>query len=194
MTIRVNGMTKFPNPIEVQDITIGRGGGAIDNNTIVGRAAGQNNTSGYANVFIGQAAGQNNTTGHANTFIGQAAGLSNTTGSQNTFIGRAVGYSNTTGHANTFIGWAAGYSNTTGSRVILIGAYVQNRAPDANGVLRIGHDTRIILEGDLDDVYADGETALLLRRNVGGVFSLVRISMGAPDSGGTGYRILRVPN
>jgi hypothetical protein len=40
----------------------------------------------------------------------------------------------------------------------------------------------------------DGETALLLRRNVGGSYSLQRVSMGADDSGGTGYKVLRVPN
>lgn len=41
---------------------------------------------------------------------------------------------------------------------------------------------------------ADGETALLLRRNVGGSHTLQRVSMGADDSGGTGYKVLRVPN
>jgi hypothetical protein len=41
---------------------------------------------------------------------------------------------------------------------------------------------------------ADGETALLLRRNVGGSYTLQRVSMGADDSGGTGYKVLRVPN
>lgn len=41
---------------------------------------------------------------------------------------------------------------------------------------------------------ADGETAMLVRRNVGGTYSLQRVSMGAADSGGTGYKVLRVPN
>jgi hypothetical protein len=41
---------------------------------------------------------------------------------------------------------------------------------------------------------ADGETALLLRRNVGGAFTAVRVSMGVTDSGGTGFKVLRVPN
>lgn len=41
---------------------------------------------------------------------------------------------------------------------------------------------------------ADGETALLIRRNVSGSYSLVRVSMGAADSGGTGYKVLRVSN
>jgi hypothetical protein len=41
---------------------------------------------------------------------------------------------------------------------------------------------------------ADGETGILLRRNVGGTFSLVRVSMGAADSAGAGFKVLRVPN
>jgi hypothetical protein len=41
---------------------------------------------------------------------------------------------------------------------------------------------------------ADGETGLLLRRNVGGSFTLQRVSMGAADSAGTGFKVLRVPN
>jgi hypothetical protein len=41
---------------------------------------------------------------------------------------------------------------------------------------------------------ADGETALLLRRNVGGTLTLQRVSMGAADSAGTGFKVLRVPN
>jgi hypothetical protein len=41
---------------------------------------------------------------------------------------------------------------------------------------------------------ADGQTALLLRRNVGGSFTLQRVSMGAADSGGAGFKVLRVPN
>lgn len=40
----------------------------------------------------------------------------------------------------------------------------------------------------------DGETSLLLRRNLGGTFTVQRVSMGAVNSGGTGFRVLRVPN
>ena len=40
----------------------------------------------------------------------------------------------------------------------------------------------------------DGDTALLIRRNVGGSYTLERVSMGAADSGGTNYKLLRVPN
>jgi len=40
----------------------------------------------------------------------------------------------------------------------------------------------------------DGNTALLIRRNVGGTLSLQQVSMGAADSGGAGFKVLRVPN
>ena len=39
-----------------------------------------------------------------------------------------------------------------------------------------------------------GQTAILVRRNVGGTLSLQRVSVGAANSGGTGFRVLRVPN
>ncbi|MEW5840177.1 MAG: hypothetical protein AB1753_04160 [Thermoproteota archaeon] len=45
-----------------------------------------------------------------------------------------------------------------------------------------------------DNDVADGETALLVRRNVGGSLTLQRVSMGAADSGGAGYKVLRVLN
>lgn len=40
----------------------------------------------------------------------------------------------------------------------------------------------------------DGNVALLVRRNVAGVLSLQQVSMGAADSGGAGFKALRVPN
>jgi hypothetical protein len=41
---------------------------------------------------------------------------------------------------------------------------------------------------------ADGETSLMVRRDIGGSLSLQRVSIGAADSGGAGFRVLRVPN
>jgi hypothetical protein len=46
----------------------------------------------------------------------------------------------------------------------------------------------------LNTTIADTETALLIRRNVGGTFSLERVTQGAADSGGAGFKLLRVPN
>jgi hypothetical protein len=41
---------------------------------------------------------------------------------------------------------------------------------------------------------ASGQTAILVLRNVGGTLSLQRVTMGAANSGGAGFRVLRVPN
>jgi hypothetical protein len=41
---------------------------------------------------------------------------------------------------------------------------------------------------------ADGNTALLIRRNVAATITLEQVSMGAVDSGGAGFKALRVPN
>jgi len=38
------------------------------------------------------------------------------------------------------------------------------------------------------------DTALLIRRNSRGVSKLQPVIMGAPDSGGAGYRVLRIPH
>lgn len=46
----------------------------------------------------------------------------------------------------------------------------------------------------LADAPADGNTALLVRRNVGGTQTVQQVSMGAADSGGSGFKVLRVPN
>src|SRR5919108_3720309 len=41
---------------------------------------------------------------------------------------------------------------------------------------------------------ADGEVAMVVQRNVGDVITTQQVSMGAEDSGGAGFRVLRVPN
>jgi hypothetical protein len=90
-------------------------------NTFLGIASGQANTSGNFNTFVGKGAGASNTTGAFNTFIGRDAGQSNTTGTFNSFLGTTAGSSNTTGSYNFFLGGNAGYSNTTGAFNVFVG-------------------------------------------------------------------------
>ncbi|MBC7865731.1 MAG: hypothetical protein IAF38_22350, partial [Bacteroidia bacterium] len=98
--------------------------GAVNQNTMIGSGAGQNNQAarhtfvGYhagflqnaagvvGNTFIGWNAGSVNIIGGENCFVGHQAGLNNTS-SINTFIGFNCGTGNTTGAANTFLGTAA---------------------------------------------------------------------------------------
>ena len=54
-----------------------------------------------------------------------------------------------------------------------------------------GNDTVL---GKLDSSIGNDATALLIRRNLSGTLTLQRVTMGGVDSGGTGYRVLRVPN
>ena len=63
---------------------------------------------------------------------------------------------------------------------------------DTAGRNRLTLDGRLQLSSDSD--VASDETALLIRVNKGGTFSLERVSLGPVDSGGVGYRVLRVPN
>lgn len=79
------------------------------------------------------------------------------------------------------------------------GAYEYGmRVPAGGGdFFRFMHGNSRTAANDLARIHstiADGETALLIRRNVGGTETLQRVSMGAADSGGTGYKVLRVAN
>lgn len=66
----------------------------------------------------------------------------------------------------------------------------------SSGAGRVSFAANGALAGEFvaDASVADGSTALLVRRNVGGTYSLQQVSMGAADSGGAGFKVLRVPN
>lgn len=59
-----------------------------------------------------------------------------------------------------------------------------------NGVAFAQEKLRIETDANI----ADTETAILVTRNLAGVFTLEKVSMGVVDSGGAGFRLLRVPN
>ncbi len=46
----------------------------------------------------------------------------------------------------------------------------------------------------LSRTIADGDTAMSITRNVGATITVQQVSMGAADSGGAGFKVLRVPN
>ena len=84
------------------------------NNTSLGTAALQNNTTGSFNTASGFVALFSNTIGRLNTAMGADALLLNTTGDGNTASGVDALFSNTTGDFNTASGVSALRSNTTG--------------------------------------------------------------------------------
>jgi hypothetical protein len=144
MTIIFNGTTGLTGPNNndgvINGVTVGKGGGNVSTNSILGDGALNSNINGSNNTALGYQAGLSNTTGTNNTNIGTYAGYSATTASDNTFVGYAAGPnvgtgtggSNTgvgkdtsraitTGLYNSALGKESLFSNTTGSYNIAIG-------------------------------------------------------------------------
>ena len=129
MTFSGTALT-LANDASISGLTVGKGNGALTQNTAFGvtalaattgaynTAVGYRslltNTSGVDNNAFGQASLQLNTTGSQNLGMGSGALYSNTTGSNNTGLGYQALLSNTTASNNTAVGYQAGYSNTTG--------------------------------------------------------------------------------
>ena len=133
-----NGTTlTLANDASISGLTVGKGGGAIGTNAVLGNGAFSSNSSGAYSVAVGYLAApantsgeitavgafalQSNTTGNQLTAYGVGALGSNTSGSYNVALGRSALTSNTTASGNTAVGYQAGYSNTTGIQNIAIG-------------------------------------------------------------------------
>ncbi len=82
-------------------------------------------------------------------------------------------------------------------------AVISDSGPNTSRLL--GYDTgKMSMEGivggavqqlmQANTTVGHGDTALLLLRNINSVYSLVRVSMDGPNTAGTGFRRLRVPN
>jgi hypothetical protein len=114
------GAKTFSLDILVNGLTVGRGGGSISTNTVLGTTALSSNTTGASNVAIGINSLNTNTTGGSNVAVGQSS-LQTNNSNQNTAIGNQAMQFNTTGTANTGIGHTALQNNTTGNNNIAIG-------------------------------------------------------------------------
>jgi len=106
--------------LTVYGLTVGRGAGAVSDNTAMGVSALAANTSGARNTAYGNVALQANITGTDNTGIGRYA-LNGSTSSSNTAVGSAALYQATSGGQNTAVGQAAGANITTGGSNTFIG-------------------------------------------------------------------------
>jgi hypothetical protein len=101
-------------------LSIGRGPGNFDNNTVFGKSALSVNTAGINNTAIGFESLFSNTTGESNTAIGINALRLNTLGKANVAIGINALINNTTGNNNTAVG-AGALVNSTGSNNVALG-------------------------------------------------------------------------
>tara|TARA_R110000868_G_scaffold8513_2_gene44044 strand:- start:381 stop:1595 length:1215 start_codon:yes stop_codon:yes gene_type:complete len=108
--------------LSVNGVNVGRGAGAVSNNTAVGANALASNTTGSNNSAFGLGSLFTNGTGGSNTAIGTTALYFNNSGTFNAAIGVGVLYKNTGGSSNSAVGLNALYENTTGSDNAAIGS------------------------------------------------------------------------
>jgi len=119
-------------------------------------------------------------------------------GVDNTDNGFKVGLGSTVGTDVIFRVDTSGHFYATG---VVHGTSFFSVATGTEGVSFPGSNSTGLLAGNAvavranpDASIADGDTALLIRRNVGGAFTQQQVSMGAADSGGAGFKVLRVAN
>jgi len=120
--LSVAGAT-FANDINVNNLTIGKGGGDVASNTAVGYQALNANTEGHSNVASGMYALNANTEGDFNVASGYMSLFSNTEGSSNVAVGYQALYDNTEGEGNVASGMRALYDNTEGNYNVASGSY-----------------------------------------------------------------------
>lgn len=134
--LNLTGAATLVADMTVNSVDIGRGGGNVASNTIVGDTALAANTTGSGNTAVGGYSFYTLTTGVFNTGLGYAAGFQNT-GNYNTAVGytalnasssasgnTAVGNSALllcTGGQNTAVGNLSGSAITTGTGNVVIG-------------------------------------------------------------------------
>jgi len=142
-TLAVAGTLTATGVTTLQGLTVGKGAGAVATNTAFGISAlAANQAGGTNNTAIGNAALDANTTGDANTAVGDDALGANTTASSNTAVGYQAGYNNTTGQFNVLLGYQAGYrsagAGSIGDASVFIG-YTAGLANQGNNNIGIGN-------------------------------------------------------
>lgn len=94
----------------------------LNTNTVIGRSAFINNTTGDSNSVVGCDALSNNTTGVNNIAIGKGSLYSSVSPSNNCAVGTYAQFSNVTGDSNCSLGSASLVSNTFGSNNTAVGS------------------------------------------------------------------------
>jgi hypothetical protein len=172
----IGGGATFANDIKVNDLTVGKGGGNVNFNTVLGEDALYSNELGQQNVAIGHGALYSNTGGHSNTALGFYALKLNTLGHGNNAIGHWALFSNTDGNYNDAVGYHALYNNTVGSYNVALGyralySNTEGAKNIASGYQALYSNT----EGD---------------NNVASGFGALQENTGGNDNTATGYLAL----
>lgn len=118
-SVFVSGTLSTTSDSSINGVSVGRGGGSVVGNTIVGVQAGQNNTTGNITAF-GYQAGLSNTTSTDNLALGYGSLRTNSVGSFNVAVG-TFALRDSTGAGNTAVGSPAMLFNTTGQYNVAVG-------------------------------------------------------------------------
>ena len=118
----------------ISGLTVGKGGGSVSNNTVVGNGAQAATATGDYNTAIGASSLAANTSGTQNTGIGRATLFTNTSGGYNFAGGLNSMYYNQSGASNTAVGVESMQANTTGGLNVAIGrqALISNTTASSN--------------------------------------------------------------
>jgi carbonic anhydrase/acetyltransferase-like protein (isoleucine patch superfamily) len=129
----IAGNKSFSSDGRFNELTIGRGSGNNATNTVVGRLALANNTSGSENVAIGLEALHKNTTGNANTVVGLGAVYYATSSSAITAFGKSALHAEQ-GSGNTAIGHEAAARGAV-SATLTNSTFLGRNATASNGTI-----------------------------------------------------------
>jgi hypothetical protein len=158
----------------INGVTIGKGGGAIASNTVLGSSALSLNVAGTQTTAIGNLA-LNANTANNNTAVGFKAMTTNTTGNTNTSVGSESLQTNLSGNENSAFGYRALYLATstvknnavgrlalgniiTGSQNVGIGVNAGLVTPSGNQnttsdfSVYIGNDTKPSLDNNQNEI------------------------------------------
>jgi len=125
----------------IQGMTVGRGGGGMIQNTVIGNQALLSNTDGERNTAIGYWAMYGNDTGDGddNTAIGWASLANSLTGSRNTALGTSALTTNSIGHNNVAVGYQSLFENAAGTANVAVGYQAGFEVNDGNNNILLGY-------------------------------------------------------
>ena len=122
-THQFTGSVSMTGSLTVAGHTVGRGGGYLVENTVLGFEALGRNTSATRNTAIGWYAISSSTTNGSNTAVGAVSQRFNTGGTGNSSLGEGSLFGVTTGNYNTAVGFNSLSGLTNGTYNIGIGSY-----------------------------------------------------------------------
>lgn len=163
----------FGSDITVNGVRVGRGGGNISSNTVLGSSALGANTTGTQNVAIGIQALNGATNAGGNVAIGRRA-LFTTTAGENVGIGNNAASNLTSGSENVYIGSGVVANSGSSQNEIVIGAYTTGR----------GSNTVTIGNSSVVTTFVSG-----VLNASSGISASGGITFGGTVASDTGYRI-----